>query len=233
MKIAIASRGLPRSGNIDLHASFNSIHTYKPEAIAWCRENLDILKNTFSGHEITTFLCSWNMQNAVEFSSSFDYSSLPNEPTKEECFKFLPGQPILYSKPSHAYYGSTNAAKILIQTKEVMRLVRDSEQEFDYVIMTRPDIRIRLNNPDEWLTDKYVVPGYFYVDFNDHLGAAPAKEMLKTWDFTDEEMREVVSRSNDNEDVIKSLLQRSGLPFQTNRNMSEYTLRNNNGIIGG
>lgn len=219
MKIAIVSRGLIRS-------SFgNDIYSFNEQSVQWCKENLDILKGCFGGHDITTFFCSWKSVNAENYAKNFDNCLLLKEPSKEESLKNLPNFPVWFRTPSHNCYHTLSVYKFFFQSRQIVTAVENSNIPFDYVVMTRPDMRLKIDDTKEWMDGSYCVPGMSYVNFNDHFGIAPAKMVYDVWKTSNNVLSNVVEISLDTEDVLKNIIKSLGISFNLKYNISQYFIK--------
>jgi len=219
MKVAIVSRGLVRD------PFDKSITNFNPNAVNWCKENLDMLKYMLKDHEVTTFFCSWNVPNAIEYSKLFDNSLILKQPTEEECWAQLPHQPVWFAQESNPLYKSTALAKFFIQSKAIIKVVKSWDSGFDYIIFTRPDLKIAIEDINLWMTDKYSVPGMSYVNFNDHINIAKSNMMYKVWDISNEKLDGIIQRSLDTEDVVKHMVEDQSFEHESHLNITQFMVR--------
>ena len=221
MNIAIACRGLVRSiGN-------NSPDSYNPARTNWCMENLNIIKKALVGHNVSTFFSSWTVPGSFDLVNryGFDHFALMKQPTIDEAFDILPVEPILLQDPNHVCHRKLGVFGFFCQSKAVMNLIDSSSRKFDYVIATRPDLRLSTSNINEWMNDKYVVPGIGYCRFNDHFGVASKDNMIKIFTQPLSVLEKTVSESRDCEDTLKNLVKYSGIKHEKNFDITEYNVR--------
>jgi len=228
MKIAIVSRGLIRSphDNIQIVPDVRALNTKNAD---WCCENLDMLKDSMKHHEVTTFFSSWSVPNSLEMANRnyFDHYLFMKQPTLDEAWNLVPAIPIWFKDPTHPLHKRVSLYGFFCQSRAVMNLVNSIGKDYDYVVATRPDVRVKPSNIDEWFNDKYMVPAQHFTNFNDHFNVASLKMMTDVWvnSWNWKSLLEVTERSNDTEDIVKNLVLSSGYQYDTNGNFNEYTWR--------
>jgi hypothetical protein len=177
---------------------------------------------------VSSFLCSWDCENASALGAHFDSVALLKEPTHEESFNRLPHQPIWFSDSSHYCHNTASLYKFFYQSRHIVSEVKNTGIDFDYIVMTRPDLRIRISNINNWLNDYYNVPGMSYVNFNDHINISTRNNMFSVWNYSDEYLDDVVKQSLDTEDVLKKLVTNCGIQSRSHVEISEYLVRDFN-----
>ena len=226
MKIAIACRGIVRS------PWNNSIEDVDDKTAEWCSENLNILKLGLENHEIETYFCSWKSESSKKLIDAYDFNgySLLTHPSTDECFKILPAVPEWFRDPekygiSNIYYKNPSVYKFLCQSHTLMNMINSTGKKFDYIIATRPDLRIRADNLEGWFNEKFNVPGIGYTHFNDHIGISSQNDMLKVfcqpWDI----LNNIVEKSRGTEDVVKNLVKNANIEYEKKFDISEYFIR--------
>ena len=228
MKIAIACRGLIRSpqDNIQIVADKRSLNTKNAD---WCIENIDILKDSMKHHEVTTFFSSWSVPNSIEMLNRnyFDHYLLMKQPELEEAWNLVPAIPIWFKDPSHPLHKRISLYGFFCQSRAIINFINSIGKEYDYIVATRPDVRIKPTNIDEWLDDRYMVPSLHFTNFNDHFNIASTKVMTDVWvnSWNWDTLPSIVERSNDTEDVVRNLVELSKHNYGVVSNFIEYTWR--------
>ena len=221
MNIAIACRGVIRSpGN-------NIVGPISPISSQWCVENLDILKESLRGHNVSVFFSSWSVPGSLHFleMSKIENFSLMRQPTIDEAFEILPTEPIWLRDPSHNCHRKMGVFGFFCQSRAVMNLIESTGKKFDYIIATRPDLRIRIGNINEWMNDKFMVAGVSYTHFNDHFNVAKHEDMVKVFTQPIDVLEPIVNISRGCEDTLKNLVKSFHIEYERNYNTPEYNVR--------
>lgn len=217
--IAIVYRGLVR-GPEDERKDGREV---KDISIEWCLENIKMLKECFNNYNIKTYFFSWTYPNSLKMVSlaKYDGTILWNHPTQEE-LRNIVTSPYRDDNTLISTYG------IFVGTKMILNLVKNSEQKFDYICISRPDLRIRING-DAWCKDCYQSPPTLLV--NDMFSIAPADDMYKIWDIENSELKKICEKSNCHERMLKNRLEEKNIKYELNEDIQFYNLRNLRNIL--
>lgn len=225
MNIAILSRGIIRSGHD------KDPYSLDYASIDFCRQNINSLSGALENHGsnwVQTYFCSWAIPKTIEAArlGVFDNTIILKEKTEEDARGVIKKVPILYRREGHPYYNRhITTYGMFSQTKAAIGAIKSSNESFDYICITRPDLCIHITNIEQWLTDRYEVPFAAHVFFNDNFAIAPAEIMYKVWDFGFDEINTLCESRYDPEDVLKAILENRKISFNINKNISHYSVR--------
>jgi hypothetical protein len=212
--IAIVYRGLVRDPGDDRSKGYE----VNDAAIGWCLENLNMLKECFKDHNVKTYSFSWTYPNSIKMAAEAKYDGhvLWNPPTQQE-LKSIIKSPYKDDNTLISTYG------IFAGTKMILNLIENSAQKFDYICITRPDLRIKIDG-EAWLKDCYQTTKTLLV--NDMFAVAPSEDMYKIWNMSTEELNNLCETSLGHERIIQNRLERNSIRYEINENVQHYQLRN-------
>ncbi len=168
MKIAILFNGLVRPTN---KAFF---------------DNRNLLFNSFWDNgefEIETFLFSWFTEHSKDsvYEEYADNYILLNEPSREYTRDVFKGK---YIGVVEDEYRICNHFKQFWRNKISIEFLQSHYNKYDYVVYSRPDLKIEFNPNDGWLDpDSYCMPGP--EQCNDQFGIATLENLYKVWNYRD------------------------------------------------
>lgn len=170
MKIAIILRGIIRPS-----AEFVS-------------ENITILKNAFKDHDVDTYLFTWSNQPYKEIldkHQDLNISAMPDL-KEEDVYEYFTGKTRTQIAYPHAWKAH-NSYKQFFQTTYALRYVKESRIKYDYIFLSRTDLRLDPGNVETWMSpNRYVVDSTrLYPVIGDQCAMATPDVMLKAWDYRD------------------------------------------------
>lgn len=224
MKIAIIYKGIVRGPNVI--NNWNS-SVFSKEDAEWCEGNIKTLNDSFQGHEIETFMFSWNIPNTLELVSKnvVDNMIILKQPTTEDAGKIVHQHTSQHGPGSNkvALYGQFMGLQITLNS--IKNMESKYLNKFDYICVSRPDLRIKLTNIETWMTDSLVMPDIERYPLNDQFYIASYEQMMKLKDVTVDYLNQILVRSSNSENALENIFNQHKIPFNFSNNFSEYKLR--------
>lgn len=182
-----------------------------------CKENIDTFLNELrdNGNDVTTFCVTWNKVN-LDSTPISDIKKMIDEmdhaiacPEPHPDF-YLPMVPANSRRTLHI-----NAYKVFWQGKIGTQYIKDTNIPFDYVIVTRFDVQIKLGEThDAWFTpDHYVMQEkYFRENGNDQFGIGTVENCVKAWKYgAVESLREFYTNADTVEHCLFRIAEANGV----------------------
>ena len=152
MKIAVIIRGLIRP---DAETVIN---------------NINLLKETFKNHDTDFFFYTWNNQKYQKIAEEFPEMEIHamKELDDAQILTYFNGETQTQKRHGHVWKPA-NSYKMFWQTRLAIINTLDARRGYDYIVITRPDLRIRIDNLEPWFCDDYVMDSA-HCHHNDRVG---------------------------------------------------------------
>jgi hypothetical protein len=216
MKIALIIRGKVRGPE-------------NRDAAEYLQENVDSLYNCLkpNENEVVKHLCSWNDEHSARIieKKMFDSYLFLKEPPVEELKKIIKCT-TNYAPGNENYAG---AYGLFVNTRIILQQLCTDFSNYDYFVLGRPDIRIKINL-DEWISDDYLMPNLRRngpYSLNDQFFVAKPEVALAAWNFINiDTFNQIVTETADGgfEGVLGNIMKRNGVRTGF-RNCTEYVFK--------
>lgn len=147
-------------------------------------KNIIILKDCFKEFVIETFFVTWDGPHIYEIQALklIDNYLILKEPNDSYIDTVMTSR--ARSEITSLFASNKTAYKQFWSQLLGIKMVI-SHGIYDFIVTSRPDLRIKIDNPHEWLrSKKYVMPTQeCHLNYNDQFGIADSETMLKAWDY--------------------------------------------------
>lgn len=210
-KVAVCIFGLVRAPKSVGQINRDDVNSVNEEAINWCAENIQIFKDCFKEHEVTTYFISWNCSSSIELVNRgiFDSSILMKQISEIQAEEIMKEK--AYTYPRERFMG---AYGLFMSMKQIFNFIKNSELEYDYVALSRPDQRLILD-AESYMNDSYNTQGSV-ERVVDTFAVMLFKDAIKIWDYTIEELREAMKTNSDHEAVLGYFLRKNQVTIKPN-----------------
>lgn len=161
--------------------------------------------------EIHTYLATWRYwhhHRAMDLAAQdiFDNVLVMEEPTLRQVKACTNIDWIANGMPIHGVYNMYHQSKIALD------LIMDADQ-YDYIVHTRTDLWMWMDQMDQWFCDSYVAPHVHPLEIMcDQFGVAPAAVMHRAWDHgTKAELGKMLEAAEIPESVLQMMIERAGI----------------------
>lgn len=183
-------------------------------------KNIRLLKKSFLEFEVDVYLMAWNSIETSDFiiAKEVDNIILIKEPTTEfisEKLTTRTKQNSLFDRNYKAFWSVRTA----------IRIIRDTQINYDWIVLTRTDLEISIRNANKWMNDSlYTMPKQENYVINDQFGIAKPEVMYKAWDYIDlPTLNQLYGQSFNPEECLKKIMELNGVLIQKQK-ASHYEL---------
>ena len=181
-----------------------------PINIPAIRNNIETLKQCFDGYDVDAVFVGWSSQDGhydfcnTNYSQSvYDVDAVARQIDGVIDLAFLPDQPDIESIPKCKNSCHPVFAFII---RETASMLLSRGVEYDFVVMSRHDMIIEIENVEKYMNGAINVPLKYWGanrqedhHKNDHFSITSFQDFIKISGMTDEDIELISKNSNDNE----------------------------------
>ena len=165
-----------------------------------------------SNAEVHTYLATWRYYNSQKASDligldMFDNVIMQTQPTDEQA-QARTG--MSYMKNGTAI---GNVYRMYYQSKTALDLI-NSHDYYDYIIHTRTDLYMALDQPELWFNPTYYAAPHVHPQpwMCDQFGIANAEMMHRAWDYgTQDNLNRMLQNASIPENVLQTMMDEAGI----------------------
>ena len=200
-----------------------------------CIFNLNKLKESFIGYNITTFVVAWENESSIEFQKRniADHCLLLPMPTEEQIALDLKLDTSNDLHMKRFLVFGRNMYRQFISTHALLNLM-NSKENYDWAVITRLDIKIKIN-PSLYKNDNaYTAADVQKFPINDQFGIGRPSIVQKAWDYENmDNMANLIKTNGNPEEVLQMQMKQREVTYK-DANVIEYVLdaKRHNGFSG-
>lgn len=191
-------------------------------------ENIRITKSNFKDCEVSVLFSTWNPKREEYNFCGVNYVYDYNKEELEDSLRGLVDFSLFLNQKSLDEYNKCNDSVFkspfrfipifIYQLIEVSKYIKENNLKFDYIVKTRNDTAIELNNAEKYLNNKinvppiYWVPGtkYFEDSINDHFFVTDFENFQKFAEISDDKLTQYCNDSRSGENINFNILKDFG-----------------------